>query len=305
MPIESVYHQPVLLAESVEALQVRPDGVYADLTFGGGGHSRAILEQLDGGRLFGFDQDEAAVANVPPDWKARGFTLIEGNFRYLQRYLRLYNISQVDGILADLGVSSHQFDTPERGFSTRFEADLDMRMDRRTVRTAKDLLNDFSEKDLHRILGMYGEVRNARTLAAELVRVRAEHPFQTVDDLKGVLRRLAPRGKEHKYYAQVFQALRIELNDEMAALREMLTQAAAMLKPGGRLVVISYHSLEDRLVKRFISTGKFEGEAEKDLYGNVQAPLRAVTRRPIEPEADEVARNPRARSAKLRVGEKV
>lgn len=292
-----------MLNECLEGLAIRPDGIYVDVTFGGGGHSSAILERLETGHLYSFDQDADAKRNAEKLDKKR-FTLVEANFRYLKRYLKVYGINQVDGILADLGVSSHQIDSPERGFSTRFDADLDMRMDTRAAVSAQRIVNEYSEAQLHRILGMYGEIRNARTLAAAIVQGRINKRIETVNDLKGVLSKLAPRGKENKYYAQVFQSLRIEVNDELKALEEMLEQSAEILKPGGRLVVMAYHSLEDRLVKNFIGKGKFSGEVEKDLFGNEIKPLQQVSRKPIEASEEEVLRNPRARSAKLRIAEK-
>lgn len=299
------YHQPVLRDESVTALVHNPAGTYLDLTFGGGGHSRAILDLLSGGRLIAFDQDPDAAANAEMlDAAGSGLTFIAANFRHLTKYLRLHGIKSVDGILADLGVSSHQFDVPDRGFSTRFEAELDMRMDPTASRTAQQILNTYSEAELHRILGMYGEVRNARTLAQALVAARVAQPLRTVEDLKKVLSRLAPRGRESKYYAQVFQALRIEVNEELEVLREMLVAVPALLKPGGRLAVISYHSLEDRLVKNLIQTGNLAGEVKQDFYGNVIKPLTAVNRKPITPSPEELERNPRSRSAKLRIAEK-
>ena len=300
----SNYHEPVLLQACIDGLNLAPGGTYVDITFGGGGHSREILKQLEGGKLFGFDQDADARANAATLSDTR-LTFVASNFRNLKRYLRLYKIEQVDGILADLGISSHQIDTPERGFSTRFDAHLDMRMNQQSDRTAQQVVNDYSEADLHRILGMYGEVTNAKTLAAALVSARSNRPLKTVNDLKAVLQRYSPRGKENKYSAQVFQALRIEVNDELKALEEFLEQVPDVLKPGGRLVVMSYHSLEDRLVKNFINKGKFQGDVEKDVFGNELKPLRSVTRKPIEATPDEVARNPRARSAKLRIAEKI
>ena len=305
----SNYHEPVLLQACIDGLNLTPGGTYVDVTFGGGGHSREILHQLkpgefSAGRLFGFDQDADARANAAAINDPR-LTFVASNFRNLKRYMRLYKVEQVDGILADLGISSHQIDTPERGFSTRFDADLDMRMNQQGDRTARQVVNDYSEADLHRILGMYGEVTNAKTLAAAIVSARSNRPLKTVNDLKAVLQRYAPRGKENKYSAQVFQALRIEVNEELQALEEFLEQVPDVLKPGGRLVVMAYHSLEDRLVKNFINKGKFQGEVEKDLYGNEIKPLRSVTRKPIEATPDEVARNPRARSAKLRIAEKI
>lgn len=299
----STYHEPVLLQACIEGLNLLPGGTYVDITFGGGGHSREILRQLEGGRLIGFDQDADARANAQAIGDPR-LTFVASNFRNLKRYLRLYKAEQVDGILADLGISSHQIDTPERGFSTRFDADLDMRMNQQADRTAREVVNEYSEADLHRILGMYGEITNARTAASAIVSARSNRPLKTINDLKAALQRYAPRGKENKYFAQVFQALRIEVNEELQALEEFLEQVPDVLKPGGRLVVMSYHSLEDRLVKNFINKGKFQGEVEKDLYGNELKPLRAITRKPIEATPDEIAHNPRARSAKLRIAEK-
>ena len=303
------YHNPVMLAECIDGLALKPGGIYVDVTFGGGGHSRAILDALPAdekgkaGRLLVFDQDPDARANAAAINDPR-LTFIAANFRNLKRYLRLYGVRQVDGILADLGISSHQIDTPERGFSTRFEADLDMRMNQQGDLTARQVVNTYPEADLHRILGMYGELTNARTAAAALVSARANQSIQTINELKDALKRCAPRGKENKYFAQVFQALRIEVNDELKVLEEFLEQTPDILASGGRLVVMSYHSLEDRLVKNFINKGKFSGEVEKDLYGNEIKPLQSVTRKPIEASAEEVARNPRARSAKLRIAEK-
>ncbi|MEI7587403.1 16S rRNA (cytosine(1402)-N(4))-methyltransferase RsmH [Runella sp.] len=300
-----MYHNPVLLEACLEGLAIRPEGVYVDITFGGGGHSKAILERLgEKGRLLAFDQDSDARANAQAIDDKR-LTFIDANFRYLQKYLRLYGVKQLDGILGDLGVSSHQFDTPERGFSTRFEANLDMRMNQRGGLTARDIVDTYSAEELHRILGMYGELQNAKTAAQAIVAARANRNIETVNDLKAALQRYTPRGKENKYFAQVFQALRIEVNDEMGALQEFLTQSVEVLKPQGRLVVMSYHSLEDRLVKNFIGKGKFYGEVEKDLFGNDLKPLQSVTRKPIEASPEEIAQNSRARSAKLRVAEKL
>ena len=302
---EKMYHAPVLLNECIAGLAIRPDGVYVDVTFGGGGHSGEIRRWLTTGKLFAFDQDTDAKANAAP-LEGENFTLVEANFRHLQRYLKQYGVEEIDGLLADLGVSSHQIDSPERGFSTRFDADLDMRMDLRAPLTAQAVLRDYSEAQLHRIFGMYGEVHNARTLASAVVQERINRPLRTVNDLKAAVGRLAPRGKENKYFAQVFQALRIEVNDELKALEEMLEQATEMLRPAGRLVVMSYHSLEDRLVKNLIVKGKFSGEVEKDLFGNQRKPLRATSRKqPVVASEEELLRNPRARSAKLRIAEKI
>ncbi|MCS7019878.1 MAG: 16S rRNA (cytosine(1402)-N(4))-methyltransferase RsmH [Cytophagales bacterium] len=300
----SHYHVPVLLQPSVEALVTDPNGIYADLTFGGGGHSRAIIDKLAKGRLFAFDQDaDAAEQATAIQWE--GFTFIKANFRFAKRYLKLYGVTALDGILADLGVSSHQFDQAARGFSIRFDAPLDMRMDREQPTTAADIIATYDVAALQQMLGRYGEITNAKTLAEGIVAARARKPIRTIFDLLAVLEKFAPRFKEYKYYAQVFQALRIEVNDEMGALRDMLQQAAELLKPGGRLVVLSYHSLEDRLVKSFINKGKFEGEVEKDIYGNDIKPFKALFRQAIEPSEEEIQHNKRARSAKMRVAVKL
>lgn len=298
------YHKPVMLAECLEGLDIKTNGVYVDVTFGGGGHSSAIVEKLEEGKLYAFDQDADAQSNAATIKKS-SFTLITSNFRYLKRYLKMYRVTEVDGVLADLGVSSHQIDNPQRGFSTRFDADLDMRMDQSSDLTAKEVVNTYSEGDLHRVLGMYGEVRNAKTLASAIVSARTNSPINTVNDFKAILEKYAKRGKEFRYYAQVFQGIRIEVNEELKALEQMLEQSAEILKPGGRLVVMSYHSLEDRLVKNFINKGNFRGKEEKDFYGNVLKPLKAVNRKPIEASEEEVKENNRARSAKLRVAEKI
>jgi 16S rRNA (cytosine1402-N4)-methyltransferase len=304
MEIEKSYHDPVMLQECLNGLQINPEGTYVDVTFGGGGHSRAILEQLTTGRLLAFDQDADAVANAAALRSFPQFTFIPANFRHLRRYLRLHKAEPVDGILADLGVSSHQFDTPQRGFSTRFDAELDMRMNQQSDKTARQVLNNYPVAELQRILGRYGEVHNARTAAEAIFAARHNTPIETVNDLKEILMRYAPRHRENKYFAQVFQALRIEVNEELSVLEEFLEQIPEALRPGGRLVVMSYHSLEDRLVKNFINKGKFEGEVEKDFFGNEIKPLRGITRKPLEASAEEVGRNPRARSAKLRIAEK-
>lgn len=303
MDVQNSYHDPVMLQECLSGLNISPGGTYVDVTFGGGGHSKAILERLTTGRLLAFDQDADAAANAEPLRSNPCFTFVPANFRHLRRYLRLHKADKVDGILADLGVSSHQFDTPERGFSTRFEAELDMRMNQQGDKTARQVLNDYPVEELQRILGRYGEVHNARTAAEAIFAARHNAPIETVNDLKEILLRYAPRHRENKYFAQVFQALRIEVNDELSVLEEFLEQVPEVLKPSGRLVVMSYHSLEDRLVKNFINKGKFEGEVEKDFFGNEIKPLRAVTRKPVEATTEEVARNPRARSAKLRIAE--
>jgi len=302
-PNDTAYHRPVMLAECLAGLDLVPGGRYVDVTFGGGGHSARILDQLSEGQLYSFDQDEAAERQAAELARPQ-FTFVRANFRYLAAELSQRDALPVDGLLADLGVSSHQFDTAERGFSTRFDGPLDMRMDPQdaTVATAADVLNDYDEAALHRIFGMYGEVTNARTLAATVVQARRQRPLRTIQELKQAIQPVVARGKENKYLAQVFQALRIEVNDELTALQEMLTQTAQVLRPGGRLVVMSYHSLEDRLVKNFLSQGKFFGQAEKDLYGRVSLPFETLTRKPVEASAEEVAENSRARSAKLRIG---
>ncbi len=297
------YHIPVMLAECLEGLAIKPDGIYVDVTFGGGGHSRAIVERLDTGRLFGFDQDDDARANAAGLDPSK-FTFVQANFRHIQKFLRVYGIKKVDGILADLGISSHQIDTPGRGFSTRFEGDLDMRMNNKAELTAAEVLNTYSEADLHKIFGMYGEIKNARTAAQLVVMSRQSSPLKTIQQLKQVLSSIAPRGKEFKYFAQVFQALRIEVNEEMKVLEEFLVQTPDLLNPGGRLVVMSYHSLEDRMVKNFIRGGFIDGHMEKDFFGNILKPLEAVTRKPVEASDEELQRNPRSRSAKLRIAEK-
>ncbi|AWW30091.1 16S rRNA (cytosine(1402)-N(4))-methyltransferase [Echinicola strongylocentroti] len=299
----TAYHIPVMLHQCVEGMAIRPDGVYVDLTFGGGGHSKEILKHLGPeGRLYGFDQDEDALANAPDDDR---FTFVQANFRDLARYLRLYGVSKVDGILADLGISSHQIDEPSRGFSTRFDGSLDMRMNQLGSLTAHDVLKTYEETALHKLFGIYGEVKNAKSLAQAVVTERANRPIETIEQFKELLKKLAPRGREFKYFAQVFQALRIEVNDEMGALEDMLEQTITVLKPEGRLVVMSYHSLEDRLVKNFINKGKFQGEVEKDFYGNLIRPLEPVTRKAVQASPEEVADNNRARSAKLRIAKKV
>ncbi len=297
-----MYHQPVLLEKSIEGLSIKPDGTYVDVTFGGGGHSRLILSHLQSGRLLAFDQDEDALANIPDDER---FVLIDQNFKYLKNFLRLYNASTVDGILADLGISSHQIDDPERGFSTRFEGDIDFRMDRRKKLSGRELINTWEEEELIRIFAQYGEVPNPKKLANNIINYRQNKEIITTSNLKEAIGNCAPRGKEFKYQAQVFQALRIEVNGELDALKELLKQAVEVLVPGGRLVVLTYHSLEDRLVKNFIKTGNFEGKLEKDFYGNPIVPLRQISRKPIIASEEEITENNRARSAKLRIAEKI
>jgi len=295
------YHDPVLLFESVDGLNIKPDGVYVDVTFGGGGHSKEILKRLgENGRLFGFDQDSDALRNEIKDER---FSLINENFRFVSRFLRLNGIKKVDGILADLGVSSHQFDSAERGFSTRFDATLDMRMNSNDSVSAFEIINDYKEEELSQVLFQYGELRNSRALAKEIVHSRKNGSIKTSFQLKEVLRRFLPKAKEHKILAQIFQAIRIEVNQEMQVLKEFLLQTPELLNVGGRLSVISYHSLEDRLVKRYMQFGLFEGEPEKDFYGNVSVPFKKVGKL-IIPSVEEIKTNNRARSAKLRIAEK-
>jgi 16S rRNA (cytosine1402-N4)-methyltransferase len=300
----SGYHQPVMLSECMEGLKIDPAGIYVDATFGGGGHSMKILEQLKEGRLIAFDQDEDARQQAELI-HSRSFTFCQANFRYLKKYLKLNGVTHVQGVLADLGISSHQIDSPARGFSTRFEGPLDMRMNAQNTLSAAVVLNTYEERELHKILGMYGEVKNAKTLAQTIVQQRASQPFRQTSDLIALLKPKAPRGKEYKYFAQVFQALRIEVNQEMQALEDFLHQCGEVLMPGGRLVVMSYHSLEDRMVKNYINTGKVYGEVEKDFYGNQIKPLQAIHRKPIEASTEEIEQNKRARSAKLRIAEKI
>ncbi len=296
------YHVPVMLNQCIEALNLSQGGVFVDVTFGGGGHSAAILQNLDGGKLFAFDQDIEAKQNMIDDDR---LTLIQQNFKYLKNYLSLYRVVPVDGILADLGVSSYQFDQAERGFSTRFNGPLDMRMDASKGQTAAELLNTIQLQALTDILRNYGELHNAYNSAKAIIAFRDQQPLKTTEDLKIALQACAIRGKENKYFAQVFQALRIELNQEMESLRAMLQQCSEVLRPGGRLVVMSYHSLEDRLVKNFIKSGNFEGKIEKDFFGNPLVPFKMISRKPILAQEDELAINPRSRSAKLRIAEKL
>ncbi len=292
------YHKPVLLHESVDLMSIREDGVYADLTFGGGGHSQEILNRLGpNGKLFAFDQDPDAKNNVPNDPR---FTLIESNFRHLKKMLRMHGARKVDGILGDFGISSHQIDEGSRGFSLRYEAPLDMRMNPDRAFSAKEVLNQYGEKQLRDLFFRYGEIRSAGALSRAILQAR---PLETTFDLVRVAEGFAPRNKRGQFLAQVFQAIRIEVNEELLVIEEMLQQAPEVLSPRGRLVCISYHSLEDRLVKNFFRTGNFEGQPEKDFYGNLIRPLEPVTRKPIAPEANEINENPRARSAKLRAAE--
>jgi 16S rRNA (cytosine1402-N4)-methyltransferase len=297
------YHQPVMLKQCIEALNINPEGIYVDVTFGGGGHSLAILERLRGGRLIAFDQDDDARKQAE-NIKSRSFTFCQANFMYLKRYLKLNGVTKINGILADLGVSSHQIDSPERGFSTRFDGPLDMRMDKTQKQTAATVLNEYSEAELHKIFGMYGELRNAKTAAKLIAQHRVSKPFARTEELKKILAAVAPRGKENKYFAQVFQALRIEVNQEMKALEDFLHQCGEVMEQGGRLVIMSYHSLEDRMVKNFMNKGKVFGEVEKDFFGNEIKPFEAISRKPIEASEEEVKQNSRARSAKLRVAVK-
>ena len=296
------YHTPVLLDECIEGLAIRPQGTYVDVTFGGGGHSREILKHLDDhGKLLAFDQDADAKQNLIDD---KRFVFIDQNFRYLKNFCRLHHAIPVDGILADLGVSSYQFDQAERGFSIRFDAELDMRMNRYSALSAKEVINNYTEAELHRIFGIYGGIQNAKSLANTIVMARLNAPIITVTNLKNAIVNRIPKGKENKYLAQVFQALRIEVNQELEALKDFLIQSAEVLVSGGRLVVMSYHSLEDRLVKNFIAKGKFSGEVEKDLYGNDNKPFDAISRGAITASTEEISKNNRARSAKLRIAVK-
>ncbi|MCK4561347.1 MAG: 16S rRNA (cytosine(1402)-N(4))-methyltransferase RsmH [Flavobacteriaceae bacterium] len=293
------YHNPVLLSESIDGLNINPSGVYVDVTFGGGGHSKEILNRLESdGKLFAFDQDEDALQNEIDDER---FTLIHENFRFIKRFLRFQGITKVDGILADLGVSSHQFDEAERGFSTRFDADLDMRMDQQGDLSAYHVINKYEEEKLSSVLFQYGELRNARALAREIVAAREKNEIKTSFELKQVLQRFLPKPKEHKILAQIFQAIRIEVNQEIEVLKEFLLQTPELLKTEGQLSVISYHSLEDRLVKRFIQNGLFEGEPEKDFYGNMSSVPFKKYGKLIVPSQKEIKKNSRARSAKLRI----
>ncbi len=298
MKMVMLYHNPVLLFESVDGLTIKEDGIYVDVTFGGGGHSKEILKRLsEKGKLFAFDQDSDAIKNSIDDSR---FTLIPENFRYIRRFLRFHGVTKVNGILADLGVSSHQFDEAQRGFSTRFDADLDMRMDKSSSVSAYDIINKYDEGKLSNVLFQYGELRNSRVLAKTIVNARIKNEIKTSFALKKVLQKFLPKNKEHKILAQIFQAIRIEVNQEIEVLKEFLLQTPDLLEKEGRLSVISYHSLEDRLVKRFIQNGKFEGEAEKDFYGNINVPFKKAGKL-IVPTEQEIKENNRARSAKLRV----
>ncbi|GCC53205.1 16S rRNA (cytosine(1402)-N(4))-methyltransferase RsmH [Chryseotalea sanaruensis] len=298
------YHTPVMLTECIEALNIQPNGIYVDATFGGGGHSIKILEHIKEGRLLSFDQDDDAKQEAEKI-NSRSFTFCHTNFKYLKKYLKLNGVTKVQGILADLGISSHQIDSPERGFSTRFDGPLDMRMDQKQSETAATIVNEYREEDLHKIFGMYGELKNAKTAARMVTQYRVNKPFARTEDLKAALSSIAPRGKENKYFAQVFQALRIEVNAEMKALEDFLHQCGEVIEKNGRLVVMSYHSLEDRMVKNYINKGKVFGDVEKDFYGNEIKPFEAINRKPIEATEAEIEQNKRARSAKLRIAKKI
>jgi 16S rRNA (cytosine1402-N4)-methyltransferase len=300
---EPVYHIPALLNECIEGLNISPNGTYVDVTFGGGGHSRGIVECLgEDGRLFSFDQDSDAEKNIIDD---KRFTFVKSNFRFLKNFMRYHNVGEVDGIIADLGVSFHHFDEADRGFSFRFDGKLDMRMNRRGGKSAADIIKNYPEDKLADILYYYGEMRNARRIAAEIVKKRESQMIESTSDLLSVIKNLVNPKQEKKELAQIFQALRIEVNDEMASLKSMLMQCAEILKPGGRIVVLTYHSLEDRIVKDFFRYGNFEGKAEKDFFGRVIAPLKQVNNKVIVPSEEEIERNPRSRSAKLRIAEKL
>jgi 16S rRNA (cytosine1402-N4)-methyltransferase len=297
-----IFHDSVLLQESIEALAIRSEGTYVDATYGGGGHSKEILKHLKGGKLFAFDQDAAALNNTVPD---RQITMINSNFRYIRNFLKLYKAVPVDGILADLGVSSHQIDDPERGFSTRFEGELDMRMDTRKSLTAKEIINHYHEEKLIEIFRTYGELTNAKKIARSIVSARKEKEIRTTVELKEVLTKCFRQGHENKFFAQVFQSVRIETNQELEALKDLLVQSVDLLKQGGRIVILAYHSLEDRLVKDFFRSGNFQGEIQKDFFGNPVIPLRVINRKPIVASENEIAENRRARSVRLRIAEKI
>lgn len=300
---EQVYHVPVLLEQSIDGLNIRPEGTYVDVTFGGGGHSRAILKRLKGkGHLYSFDQDPDAEQNIVEN---PHFTFVRSNFRFLQNFMQYYNVDEVDGILADLGVSSHHFDDAERGFSFRFEGKLDMRMNQRAGKTAADIVNEYPEEKLADLFYLYGELKNSRKLASAIVKARAKESIQTIGDFLNIVQPLFGREREKKELAKVFQALRIEVNQEMTALREMLQAAIEVLKPGGRLSIITYHSLEDRMVKNIMKTGNIEGKLQQDFFGRVETPFKLVNNKVIIPNEDEQERNPRSRSAKLRIAEKI
>ena len=296
-----MYHQSVMLEQCLEGLNIKPEGVYVDVTFGGGGHSRAILERLTTGHLYAFDQDEDAAQNVFDDER---FTFLPQNFKYFKNFVQLYHGGKIDGVIADLGVSSHQFDTPEKGFSTRFDGPLDMRMSQMTPNDAATVVNTYDHAALTRILRLYGEMQQPQLIASDIIMARDAEPIETTAQLKMAVQRHLPRGKENKVLAQLFQALRIEVNQELEALTTFLGQCPDVLASGGRLVVMSYHSLEDRLVKNFMKTGNAEGKEEKDFFGNLLTPYNIITRKPIVPSDEETESNSRARSAKLRIAER-
>lgn len=297
-----MYHIPVLLNESVDGLNIKEEGVYVDVTYGGGGHAAEILKRFENGSLIAFDQDEEAIANQLGDER---LVLINQNFRFMKNFLKLYKVVPVKGILADLGISSHQIDEPERGFSVRYDADLDLRMDKKKELSGKKLVNEYTVRQLKEIFSSYGDLRNAFQIAKFIDTARQEKEIHTTNELKAAIERLAPRGLENRFFARVFQAIRIEVNDELGALKEFLKQSVEVLDSGGRLVVISYHSLEDRLVKNFVKSGNFEGEIEKDFFGNPLVSFKLINRKPIVPSDQEIEQNPRARSAKLRIVEKI
>lgn len=299
---ETTYHTPVLLEESINGLNIKPDGIYIDVTFGGGGHSRAILKKLGkDGKLFGFDQDEDAEKNIVNDTR---FTFVRSNFRFLTNFMRYYGIEKADGILADLGVSSHLFDDSERGFSFRFDGALDMRMNKKAGLSAADVINDYPEEDLANLFYIYGEIKNSRKLAALILKARCKKRIETISDFLEIIKPVTGREHEKKDLARIFQAIRIEVNHEMDALKELLTSSTEALAPGGRLSVITYHSLEDRMVKNMIKTGTIEGKIQQDFFGNMISPYRIINNKVIVPSPEEIERNPRARSAKLRIAER-
>jgi len=297
-----MYHQPVMLQECIEGLQINPNGIYVDVTFGGGGHSKLILEQLEDGHLYAFDQDSDAKRNIPEDPR---FTLIHENFRHLKNFLRLHGVKKIDGLLADLGVSSHQFDTAERGFSTRFDGPIDGRMDQRGSITGSQILNTYGLQELTNMFRLYGELKNAYKISHHILNTREEKSFDTIQNLKDSLLPYAPKFRENKFYAQVFQALRIEVNQELDAFKEMLGQCEQVMNPEGRLVILSYHSLEDRIAKNFIKTGNVQGDLQKDFYGKIQNDWKAINRKPMTAREEEIETNTRARSARLRIAEKI
>jgi 16S rRNA (cytosine1402-N4)-methyltransferase len=296
-----MYHNAVLLKEAVEGLNVKQNGIYVDATFGAGGHAREILTKLGNGKLYAFDQDNDAAQNLPDDER---ITLIPQNFRFMKNFLKAANIPPIDGILADLGVSSHQFDNAERGFSTRFNGPLDMRMNKNQNKTAADIINTYEQKDLIKIFKQHADLKNAKKLAEIIIQTRISKSINTIEDLKAAIKHIVPKAIENKYLAQVFQAIRIEVNEELEALRNLLTQSLDVLTPNGRLAIITYHSVEDRLVKNFMRAGNFEGEIKKDFYGNPLSPFLLINKKPIVPTAEEIENNNRARSAKLRIAEK-